>query len=116
MGSEICPPMFRWPARYLPTSPLRLANPLGKAESRERRSRCGDQTKPPASTKVFPSMVTSSPPASVRLPVARTMRPVLGSATRRRTSVSVTRVIFFVASSASHVKSGEYFAPDGQTG
>ena len=61
-------------------------------------------------------MVTSSPEAFVRLPVARVMRPVFGSASSLRTSVSVTSVIRLRATNASHVKSGEYFAPVGHTG
>ncbi len=108
--------MLRWPARYFPTSPLVLAIPFGNALSRESRRRCGVQTKPPASTTVDAVIVTSSPLGSVRLPVARTMRPVLGSAIRRRTSVSGMSVTFFAATSASQVKSGEYLAPVGQTG
>ena len=61
-------------------------------------------------------MVTSSPDAVVRLPVARVMRPVFGSASSLRTNVSVTSVMRLRATSASHVKSGEYLAPVGQMG
>jgi hypothetical protein len=61
-------------------------------------------------------MVTGSPDASVVLPVARTIRPVRGCASSRRTSTPVSSSTLPPAARASQVKSGEYLAPVGHTG
>src|SRR2546427_634908 len=99
---------LRWPLRYLPTRPERLANP-------ESSNKWLLQTYPPATTKVLARNSTSPPPSRAPgggcdiLPPARPWprRPPAG---RGNTS---TRPAL---RNASQVKSGEYLAPIGQTG
>src|SRR5688572_17963216 len=106
---------FRWPDKYLPTSPDRFAMPSGKRLLREDRRRCELQTYPPATTKVLARNSTSCCGASRCTATARTTRPV-GSTSRLRTNVRVRNSTRFVLRSLFHVKSGEYFAPIGQIG
>src|SRR3972149_442378 len=72
-GKRMNADTLRWPFMYFPTSPDRLARPLGKRVFADTRRRCGVHTYPPATP----------------LPLA---------------------------TSAFHVKAGEYLAPLGQMG
>ena len=76
------------------------------------RSRPPRRTSAPGSERVNPR----APPRSRRTASARTMRFDPSSTTSRLTSVRGTSSTRFDARSAFQVKSGEYFAPIGQTG
>src|SRR5688500_13687056 len=107
---------LRCPVMYLPTIPDRLATPLGTLLARERGRRWGLHAYPAATTNVRARKCTAAPEGprrSRRTPSARTMRLDRSSTMRRLTSVRGTSSTCFVARSAFHVKSGEYFAPTG---
>src|SRR3990172_10340919 len=115
-GKRMNADTLRWPFMYFPTSPDRLARPRGKRVFADTRRRCGVHTYPPATTNVLAWNSVSWAGSSRLTATAWLTRSDPCSSTRRRTSVRVTSCTLSPATSAFHVKSGEYLAPLGQIG
>ena len=108
---------FRWPVRYLPTSPEPLATPFGAPGCAERSSRC---SAPRASRRPPRTASRETSHRRVRMVAIHRHRvePLLGLGIDHQLAHERARneLHFVRLPQAVQVKSGEYFAPIGQMG